>query len=102
MYRIHVMFRDQEKGKEKVLSFKAVYFFSLYNSPSPVVLVGYLMHSGICKNMSTTPLTPDGIYCVCLNLLSLFLKSYPRMSVHNRIRLFIKQKQRRMFCLNGP
>lgn len=89
----------RRKGKFYLLR-QCIFF--LHNSPSWVLLVGYLMHSGICKNMTTSPFTVDGIYCLCLNLHSLCLKPHPRMSVHHRIHLFIKQKQRSKFCLNGP
>lgn len=44
MYRIHVTFRDQEKGKEKVLPFKAAYFiFLVYFSFTD--LVGWLFNA---------------------------------------------------------
>lgn len=81
------------RRKKKFYLLRQCIFF-LHNSPSRVLLVGYLMHSGICKNMTTSPFTVDGIYCLCLNLHSLCLKPHPRMSVYHRIHLFIKQKQR--------
>lgn len=51
--------------------------------------------------MIATPYTVDGLYCMCLNVHSFCLKPHPRMSAHNRIRLFIKYKAEKS-CLNDP